>query len=402
MHPHKVKLRICVLGNAWSPHIQNRTRVLADLGHIVTLLSADTADIPGVEVRRITPKLGLRFCGWSILFSYLDAIRQFAPDVIHVHYASGFHAWSTLLLPEYPAMVSLMGRDILFEEQGNPTAASRRLTLDTLERAATITSKSEHMTNYLGKVAPGVLEKTKLVRWGIDPSLFRPSDGHDLRNELGIDPDAPVILCPRGFAPIYNIDVVLRAFARVRELKPVARLLLFEFGQDPEYRQYMDSIIEEKGLQEAVVIIGDVPHADMALYYNLADVVVSIPSSDGMPQSLFEALACEAAVIISDLPHYREIVRHGREVHATPIAEEAVADAMLFLLDDPATRTRLGQNGREMVIKNANFERDAKRAEALLATAATGRKPRRPYAFPRLAGLLFLHYAEAVLTGKER
>lgn len=395
-------LRICVLGNAWSPHIQNRTRILAEMGHTVTLFSADTADIPGVVVRRISPSIKLPFCGWSILFSYRHAIQSLEPDAIHVHYASGFHAWVNLLLPQLPFIVSLMGRDILFEEQGNPTAASKRLTLDTLEQAASITSKSEYINDYLKGVAPGALEKTEIIRWGIDPEQFRPMDAHPLRQKLGIDVGTPVILCPRGFAPIYNIDTLLRAFANVRKQITNAMLVLFEFHQDGGYRKYMDSIIEELGLKNNIIILGDIAHADMPLYYNIADVVVSIPSSDGMPQSLFEALACQSALIISDLPHYREIVEDQKEVRMTPVSVEAVTDAILSLLEDAPARLRLGEAGRRMVLAKANFNEDAKRVETLLVRAGKSRGARKPYSRLRMAGLLFLHYAEAVLTGKEK
>jgi glycosyltransferase involved in cell wall biosynthesis len=395
-------LRICVLGNAWSPHIQNRTRALAELGHVVTLLSADTADIPGVVVRQVSPSIRLPFCGWSILFRYLVEIRSLKPNVIHVHYASGFHAWVNLLLPQFPFIVSLMGRDILFEEQGNPTAASKRLTLDTLQQAALVTSKSEHINDYLKVVAPDVLEKTEIIRWGIDPEQFRPMDAHPLRRDLGIDADAPVVLCPRGFGPIYNIDTLIKSFADVRKQIANATLVLFEFRQDDEYRKRMDSIIEELGLKDHIIILGDIAHGDMPLYYNLADVVVSIPSSDGMPQSLFEALACESVAVISDLPHYREIVQDQKEVHMTPVSIEAVTCAILRLLEDAPTRSRLGRAGRQRVLEKANFNQDAKRVEKLLFEASKSHRTRKPYSRLRMAWLLFLHYAESVFTGKER
>ena len=396
------QLNICVLGNAWSPHIQNRTRSLAEMGHEVTLLSADSAEIAGVPVTKITPAWSLPLCGWTILFTYLKEIRRINPDVIHIHYASGFHAWATLLLPEYPMVVSLMGRDILFEEQGNPSKGSIGLTLDVLEAAFCVTSKSAHINDYMEKVAPKILDKTEIIRWGIDPSEFYAMDSRSLRTELGVAPDVPILLCPRGFGPVYNIEIILQSLNIIRRKHHAAKLLLFEFRQDHGYRKHLDKVIIELGLGESIVIVGDVPHREMPRYYGLADVVISIPSSDGMPQSLFEALACESALIISNLPHYEEIVKNEREVLTTSIDAESVAAATSKLLEDESLRRSLGQAGRAMVLDKANFKKDATRVEKILRRAANESPSRKRCGFFRFARLLVWHYVEAILMGKDR
>lgn len=400
--PDRKHFRIAVLGNALSPHIQTRAKGLADLGHEIVLFSADHAEVPGVAVRKICPALTLPLCGWTILFSYIEAIRELDPDVIHVHYAMGFHSWATLFLPEYPTVISLMGKDILFKEQGNPSWGARRLTLEAIKQANHLTSKSEHINRALELYLPGSLQKTEIIRWGIDPTLFRPVKTSGLRKQHDLDAEDVILLCPRGIAPIYNTDILLKAFARICHENPHARLLLFDFIQEPDYRQQMEALIDDLGIRNHIRFIGSVPLEEMPGYYGIADIVLSIPSSDGMPQSLFEALACEKPMILSDLPMYREIVTHNREVLMVDHKPEAVAEAGLKLIREPSLRQSMGKMGRQTIIDVASFPKEADRAEAILQGAADSYTQKRTNNPAKAIVLLILHYVEAILAGRER
>jgi glycosyltransferase involved in cell wall biosynthesis len=58
-------------------------------------------------------------------------------------------------------------------------------------------------------------------------------------------------------------------------------------------------------------VVGSIPHAEMPLWQNLAEAVVMVPRSDGMPNSLLEAMACGAVPVLNRLPQYAELIRHG-------------------------------------------------------------------------------------------
>ena len=50
-------------------------------------------------------------------------------------------------------------------------------------------------------------------------------------------------------------------------------------------------------------------------YYSIADVAVSVPESDGMPQTLLEAMACGTPNLLVKLQRYEEIVEHGESAY---------------------------------------------------------------------------------------
>ena len=106
----------------------------------------------------------------------------------------------------------------------------------------------------------------------------------------------------------------------------------------PEVKASLDRL----GLRKAVMMLGSVPAERMPDVYRAADVVVSIPSSDSSPRSVWEALACGGPVVVSDLPWAREELEHGRNALLAPLEAEVVAEAIEQALDDD----RLGGGSR--------------------------------------------------------
>ncbi|HET6898525.1 MAG TPA: glycosyltransferase, partial [Vicinamibacteria bacterium] len=109
--------------------------------------------------------------------------------------------------------------------------------------------------------------------------------------------------------------------------------------------------------------------AAMPSLYSLADVVVSVPSSDGLPQSLFEAMACAAPIVLGRLPVYEEVVHDGLEALLVPLASDAVAEAVIRVLGEPGLAARLAGRAGETVRTEADLGREAARVEGFYAEA---------------------------------
>ena len=64
--------------------------------------------------------------------------------------------------------------------------------------------------------------------------------------------------------------------------------------------------------------------------------------------TLLESMACETPVVCSDILGFRDVVEHGREALMVPCGDrDALADALVQLLDDETLRARLGKRGRQ-------------------------------------------------------
>jgi len=64
--------------------------------------------------------------------------------------------------------------------------------------------------------------------------------------------------------------------------------------------------------------------------------------------TLLESMACETPVVCSDIYGFRDVVKHEREALMVRCGDrDALADALVRLLDDETLRARLGKRGRQ-------------------------------------------------------
>jgi len=335
--------------------VVNRVNFFSRRGHDVFLMTP-VEPVPGLE--NVTAIVRRPF-GYEtgFFFDCVRTIKRLKPDIVHVHYAQSPWGWAAALAGRHPLVVSVWGGDILFEEQGNPTALSRRLTLRLLEHADLITAKSHFLIGELDRLG-GYGDKAVRVTWAIDHSVFRPADSSGLREKLAVSREENILLSPRKLTSFYNIHVLIGAMPRILARHPNTTLLVALLWPDDQYRAELESAVRELGLREKVRFIEAVDNVDMPALYSLATATLSVPESDGLPMTLFESMACGTPCIMSKLDRYREVVTDNRHVLFTDVNEQAVADTVNRLLSDEYLQQRLSGNARELVLRNFDLAKE--------------------------------------------
>ena len=358
----KKKITLFVIGLTVSPHILSRAKCFSDLGHEVTVFSKIGNDAFAHRIFEIFPRAKLFRNYIASIILYFELHKK-NPDIIHIHYAYSPLVWFVPLLTKIPIVVSIMGGDILFDEQGDPTIFGKKLTINLLQRSNLITSKSDYLTSYLNQLDPGLKKKTKRVIWGVDLKKFKPVVAKRLREKLSLKADDIVILSPRSLKPIYNINLIVEALPQIIDVFPNAKLLITEFESEKKYKKEIINRIAELDLKDHIIFTGKIEHDDMPKYFGIADVSITIPSSDGIPQTLLEAMACEVPNIVSNLTRYEEIVQHKVSAYFTERDSRKIAQSVLKLLKESELQNKITQNAKNIVNTEANFELEVERVE---------------------------------------
>ncbi|HQZ15239.1 MAG TPA: glycosyltransferase family 4 protein [Vicinamibacteria bacterium] len=356
-------MRVAVIGNGQSVHVVGRSAALAARGPRVRLVTlGPVLPVTGIEVRtRPIPRSPL--AGARALAGFLRDVRSFEPDLLHLHYAGGRLGSLALLTGIRPLVVNVVGGDVLPDQHpGGLSRMAKRATRRILERADALLVKSEGLLPALSELAD-VGGKAHVVRWGIDPRQFfpDPAGAAAWRRRLQLPDEALVVLSPRLLRPLYNIHLIVEAFAEVARLSPAAVLLIAEYGADAGYRRDIERRVAGLDLVPRVHFVGAVPQTEMRGLYSAAAAVVMAPVSDGLPQSLFEALACGAPVLLGRLPGYAEIVDEGRSALFAEIDAPSIAEGLGRLLRDDRLRAALGEEGRAVATRKASLPDDVER-----------------------------------------
>jgi len=358
-------MRIAVVGNGRSVHTLSRSAAIGARGHQVRLVTVGPVlPASGIDVRTRTMPRG-PLAAARAARSFLADLRSFQPDLLHLNYAGGRLGTMATLSRVRPLVVTVMGGDVLADQHpGGLSGLEHRATRRILEQASIILVKSEALRRALGGFGD-FAARARTVRWGVDPASFRRDDTRaaELRRRLGLAPTDRVVLSPRLLQPLYNIHLAVEAMPRILAAVPTALLLVTEYQADEAYATRLRRLAEAAEIGGRVRFIGRIDHTAMPALYSLSEAVVSVPSSDGLPQSLFEAMACGTPIVLGRLPVYEEVVRDGKEALLVPLESAAVADAVRRLLCEPGLGAGLAARARDTVCAEANLEREVGRVE---------------------------------------
>jgi glycosyltransferase involved in cell wall biosynthesis len=184
---------------------------------------------------------------------------------------------------------------------------------------------------------------------GIDPHKWKLTEGRDdVRRELAIPKDAPLVLSVCRLFPAKGPADLIRVLPAIRAVHPDVRLLIVGQEMVPGYQRELSSLAEELRVQDHVVFAGwrnDVPQLMEA-----ADVF-AMPSL-GEPYGLVyvEAMAMELPVVALRHGGTPEVVEDGvTGLLSEPGDLPRLTEHLLLLLETPAVRHEMGRRGRRRV-----------------------------------------------------
>jgi glycosyltransferase involved in cell wall biosynthesis len=197
-----------------------------------------------------------------------------------------------------------------------------------------------HRANHVIAVSHGVAEdlrrELRLTNANIEVvynPVVRP-ELHDLAREPVphpwlADAASPVLVAASKLKPQKDLGMLLRAFAVLRQRRPVRLILL---GEGPEL-DALRALAQQLGIDADVHFAGFVQNP--FAYYSRARLFVMSSAWEGLPTALIEALACGCPVVSTDCPSGpREILDGGRYGTLVPVGDHlALAQAMDAALD---------------------------------------------------------------------
>jgi glycosyltransferase involved in cell wall biosynthesis len=186
----------------------------------------------------------------------------------------------------------------------------------------------------------------------------------------------PTLAFAGRLAPEKGLDVLLRAFARVRERLPAARLVI---AGDGPGRDALAQRLSALGQEGHVERLGHRPRAELDARLGSA-WVQAVPSIWEEPFGLVapEAMMRGVAVVASDAGGLAEIVEDGRTGRLVRRGDaDALAAALLGILSDRELAERMGRAGRERALAHFDEERYVDRFVEIYEELLARQKPRR-------------------------
>lgn len=151
-------------------------------------------------------------------------------------------------------------------------------------------------------------------------------------------------------------------------------------GEDEQggtgYHRQLDALIAEKGLSDAVTLLGAVNETSVREGLERAHVFALASLNEGISVAIMEAMAMEMPVVVTDVGGNHELITSGRDaILVPPERPEVMADEIARLHADPDEARRLAQASRARVAADFHHRRSAQAvADGLARTLPGGRE----------------------------
>jgi glycosyltransferase involved in cell wall biosynthesis len=324
------KMKIVMASHSYLPtiggvqlHIRNLATEYVKQGHQVIIITGRESyfcrgglpwheKMEGIDIYRYhidyprlgwnLPILGLRSWFQVLIDLPVNTIRQallfrkFNPDVINVFFV--WHQAFLLLLTRRWAknstlVLSPLGPNDVFDNVHPKPWFWRILRKKILLSADRVHCFSDTMEN--GALSLGVpKEKCSWVPLGVDTDEFRPIDKDECRRKLGLPLDKKIVLY---IARLTKNKGAMQYLEACRHINNTNKETYFYLLGDGILRQEIRGKINEYGMKEYFLMIGEKPNSEISLWINASDLMVSVSLFDSFGLVHSESLACGRPVI---------------------------------------------------------------------------------------------------------
>ncbi|MED4455977.1 glycosyltransferase family 4 protein [Metabacillus fastidiosus] len=279
-------------------------------------------------------------------------LKEERPDILHAHYVSSYGVIGAMA-NYHPYVISVWGMDIYdFPKEG---ALNTFMVKYALKKADMICSTSEVMKVETAKYTDKEIEVTP---FGVNLDVFRPyEESQHSKDKINFG-------IVKTMTEKYGIAYLLKGYAILKE-KVDEQLFnkthLTIVGGGPMLDDYK-RLANELQIAEHTTFTGRISHHEVPAKINEFDVffVPSTLDSESFGVAAVEAQACEVPVVVANVGGLPEVVIDNETgfVIETKNAE-AIAEKMLYFMENPEKGIEMGRRGRPHVEKLYRWEENA-------------------------------------------
>ena len=153
-------------------------------------------------------------------------------------------------------------------------------------------------------------DKIKTIHNGVDVETFYYVDKKSARERLNLSEDKIILFSVGNLIYGKGFDRIINGFADIlSEYENVIYYIAGSTGAAGDYLKSLRTLINKTGLQNHVILLGQLKHGKLPLWYNASDLFCLPSRSEGCPNVLMEALACGCPCVATHVGMVSEIFK---------------------------------------------------------------------------------------------
>ena len=188
------------------------------------------------------------------------------------------------------------------------------------------------------------MSKVLVLPKGIDFSVFTPSISNALRIEA---------IVTRSLQPEYRHDSILKAFSILNQKGIDFSLTIVGDGTR---LSFLKDLAKDLQIENKVIFTGRIPNTELPRLLQQSNIYISMPITEGVSASLFEAMACNCYPVVSDIAGNQSWITHRENGQLIKIDNfEMLAEELIWSFNNVESRNNAILQNRKFVEENANY-----------------------------------------------
>ncbi len=262
-------------------------------------------------------------------------------DVIHCH-------WALTAIPGLFLKILFNKPLFLTIREGNPNLISSNAIMRCIIRNCDflIANTDEYFSHM--KYCGADSSKFIKIRNGVSPKFNKLEKGIS-RKKLDIKDKDIIVVSASYLIPRKNPEILLDAFIDLHHNFP--QIKLYFAGEGPLLRVLEEKVRANK-CQNKVKFLGNISHEELNLIYNASDIFCLMTSSDGIANSVVEAMKCELPIITTNVGGFPEIIEDKSSGFLLESFDyNSLASLIKKLVQNPKMRKKVGVAARNQLIR---------------------------------------------------
>ena len=309
---------------------------------------ADRLEKDGIKVFSLNKQNGL---GLGLPFKIRALIKKENPDIIEMHNTDPFQQ-GMLASFFMPNLVKIRTDHNSFASPiSSKVLLFNRLLSKFCDKTIVVSNKLKRNLVVYEKIDP---DQIFVIHNGVDLSkVGRTANVLQVRKSFKLEKGSNVVTYIGGLREEKRLDVLVKSFSLVSKELPNSILLLV--GDGP-LRRSLTELAKREGISAKIKFLG--LRQDVYDLIKASNVVTLSSTSEGISQTIMEAMACSKPVVATKVGGNPELVQDGKTGFLVPPENpEKLAEVIITLLRNKKLGERMGKNGRKRVEKYFNIDK---------------------------------------------
>lgn len=296
---------------------------------------------------------------------------NFSPDLVHAHrlFPTAYASYGIARMSETPLIATVHGSDIHTNPHCN--VGIQMCTAEILEKADRVLTVSGSLASDVSAFSPDCSPQVAYL--GVDSGEFSPPRNQaETRRKLNLPENGVGVCSISRLTTEKNVSNLIDSFETVlKYAKQECWLVLVGDGPD---RETVRDQIKKRGLETNIYLVGAQSHSEVPDWLRAADIFVLASKSEGLPNSVLEAMSSGLPVVAYSVGGIPEAVTPDCGYLLPTNDTQGFQGALHTLISSKQRRNELGRNARARAVEFFSWSTSARRVMKAYDRVVDGRR----------------------------